>query len=192
METWLASPYLLLFARLTLGGVFLLGTLGKLRDPAGSLAALKRRAWVPDWAARLGVWGLPLLEAVVGGLLLAGLGLQWAAFAAAAMMVVFTANVLADLSRGKAEPCHCFGSFSRENVSALTLVRDLALLGLAAALAWHPVHYLALDALFAASGAPMPSPVNAVPVGLLALLAVFVVVFGGSFMATIRGFLRAF
>lgn len=192
MQDWLTSPYLLLFARLTVGGVFLLGAVGKWRDPEGSLAALKRRAWVPDWLARLGVWGLPLLEALVGILLLVGLGLQAAALVAAAMLAVFTLNILADLGSGKAEPCHCFGSFSRENAGPITVARDVALLALAVALAWRPVPYLALDALFAAPVASMPSAVNAVPVALLALAAVVVVVFGGAFMATVRGFLRAF
>ena len=193
MNTLLSSPYLLLFARLTLGGIFLAGAVGKLLDPAGSVAAFRDRTWLPPALRALGSRGLPWAEAVVGALLLLGLALPWAALAAAVLLVVFTAVMLGDLRGGQAMPCHCFGRFSRENAGPGTVGRNIVLLVLAGLLIRQPTPYLALDALFgAAPDAPLPPLVNAVPVIFLALIAVVVVVLGSSLLATIRSFLRAF
>ncbi|HUS14695.1 MAG TPA: MauE/DoxX family redox-associated membrane protein [Chloroflexia bacterium] len=192
IDTWLASPYLLLFARLTLGGVFVLGAVGKWLDPAGAEAALRKRPWMPAGLARLGARGMPLVEALVGALLLLGLALQPAALAAAALLLVFTATVVADLRQGTATACHCFGRFSNEQVSPATLVRNGVLIVLAALLVWHPTPYVALDALWAAGAGVLPPLVNAVPVVFLAVIVVVAIVVGRIFVETIRGFLRAF
>jgi uncharacterized membrane protein YphA (DoxX/SURF4 family) len=193
MNTLLSSPYLLLFARLTLGGIFLAGAVGKLIDPAGSVAAFRERTWLPPALRTLASRWLPWAEAVVGGLLLLGLALPWAAFAAAALLVVFTVVVLGDLRGGRPMPCHCFGRFSQENAGPATVARNVVLLALAVLLATQPAPYLALDAVFgAAQGLVLPPLVNAVPVVFLALIAVVAVVLGNSLLATIRSFLRAF
>jgi uncharacterized membrane protein YphA (DoxX/SURF4 family) len=193
MDALLSSPYLLLFARLTLGGIFLAGAVGKLIDPAGSATAFRDRVWLPPALRTLVSRLLPWTEAAVGGLLLLGLALPWAALAAAALLVVFTLVVLGDLRGGRAMPCHCFGRFSRENAGPVTLARNLGLLALAALLATQPTPYLALDAVFGpAVGVALPPLVNAVPVIFLALIAVVAVVLGGRLLATIRSFLRAF
>src|SRR5436853_549740 len=47
MDSILASPYLILFARLTLGGVFVLSALTKLLDRQEAAAAFEGRAWLP-------------------------------------------------------------------------------------------------------------------------------------------------
>jgi uncharacterized membrane protein YphA (DoxX/SURF4 family) len=193
MDTLLSSPYLLLFARLTLGGIFLAGAVGKLTDPAGAVAAFRDRTWLPPVLRTVGSRGLPWAEATVGVLLLLGLALPWAALAAAALLVVFTVVVLGDLRGGRAMPCHCFGRFSREIAGPVTVARNLVLLTLAALLIRLPTPYLALDGLFgAAQAAPLPPLVNAVPVIFLALIAVVAVVLGNTLLATIRSFLRAF
>lgn len=193
MDTLLSSPYLLLFARLTLGGIFLAGAVGKLTDPAGSVAAFRDRTWLPPVLRTVGSRGLPWAEAAVGVLLLLGLAGLWVALAAAALLVVFTAVVLGDLRGGQAMPCHCFGRFSRENAGPATVARNGLLLALAALLVWQPTPYLALDGLFgAAQAAAGPPVVNAVPVVFLALIAVVAVVLGSTLLATIRSFLRAF
>ena len=193
MDTLLSSPYLLLFARLTLGGIFLAGAVGKLTDPAGSVAAFRDRTWLPPVLRTVGSRGLPWAEAAVGVLLLLGLAGLWVALAAAALLVVFTAVVLGDLRGGRAMPCHCFGRFSRENAGPATAARNLVLLALAALLVRQPTPYLALDGLFgAAQAAALPPLVNAVPVVFLALIAVVAVVLGSTLLATIRSFLRAF
>lgn len=191
MESVLASPYILLFARLTLGGIFLFGAVGKLLDPAGSRAAVTSRRWLPRPLAVLTALILPWLEAAVGLALLLGLGLGLAAWGALVLLVVFTGVVLGDLAQGGGLECHCFGRFSHEQVSRWTVARNLALMALAALVAWHPTPYLALDA-FARDASGLPSAINAVPVVFLALLAVVAVVLGSTLVATIRGFLRAF
>ena len=191
MDGLLTSPYLILFARLTLGGVLLLGALGKIGDAAEAAAPFAGRAWLPPVLARLGARGLPWLEALVGALLLLGAFLQPAAFVAALLLFVFTAVVVADLRQGQRTACHCFGRIAEESLSPVTVGRNVVLLALAALVAWQPVPYLALDALGGGT-AGLPSAVNAVPVFFLAVITVLVVVLGGGLLATIRGFLRAF
>jgi uncharacterized membrane protein YphA (DoxX/SURF4 family) len=193
METILASPYLILFARLTLGGVFVLSALTKLLDRAEAAAAFEGRAWLPPALARLGARVLPWAEALVGVLLVLGWEIRLAALGAGILLVVFTTVVLGDLRGGRAMACHCFGRLSRETASPLIVVRNLVLLVLAGLLAWQPVPYIALDGLAAGSStAPLPSVIDAVPVFFLASAAVIAVVLGSSLVSTIRGFLRAF
>lgn len=193
MTDWLQSPYLILFARLTLGGIFLFGAVGKWLDPAGSQAAVAQRTWIPAPLAQIGGRVLPFVEAAVGALLMLGLGLGLVAWLALLMLVGFTITVLADLAGGQAMPCHCFGSFSRENVSPWSVARNVLLGALAALVAWHPLPYLALDGLFGANaGGALPPAVNAVPVVFLALITVVAIVLGSLLVQTVRAFLRAF
>src|SRR5690242_11098663 len=102
MDTILASPYLILFARLTLGGVFMLSAATKLLDRAEAAAAFEGRAWLPPVLARAGARLLPWAEALVGVLLVLGWEIPWAALGAALLLVVFTAVVLGDLRGGRA------------------------------------------------------------------------------------------
>src|SRR5690242_1661368 len=192
METIFASPYMILFARLTLGGVFLLSAITKLADRKEAAAAFEGRAWLPPALAQFGARVLPWAEAVVGVMLLLGWNIPLAAFGAAVLLLIFTAVVLGDLRSGRPMACHCFGRLSREPASWFTVVRNLILLALAALLIWQPVPYLALDGLAAGSTGALPSVVDAVPVLFLSVAAVIAVVLGSSLVSTIRGFLRAF
>jgi hypothetical protein len=106
-------------------------------------------------------------------------------------MVFFTAIVTRDLRQNKGATCACFGRFSNEPVSELTVLRDLFLVVLAGLIIFSPNRYLALDALFQPTPAGPPL-LDAVPVVLLAVATVVIVVPGGAMVTTIRGVLRAF
>jgi len=190
MEAFLNSPHLLLFARLTLGGVFVLSAIAKWRDQD---AAGTTRAWMPAALATAGRRLLPPVEALVGGLLIAGLATRPAALGAGVLLLLFSAVVFADLRQGQGLPCGCFGRITQEPASPATLVRNGVLLALAGLLAWQPSPYLALDGLLAAPApAGLPPAVDAIPIGFLAVLAIVGVVLGQALLSTVRGFLRAF
>ena len=189
----LSSPYLILFARLCLGGVLIVGGIGKLLDARNSPAALTAQVpFLPPFLARFGALWLPWLEILVGALLVLGLGLLPVGLVAGALMLLFTAVVARDVLQNRRTPCSCFGRFSSENVSELTVVRDVFLLVLAGLIVLAPVPYLALDALWQAAPPAGPPVADAIPVALLAGAAVVLVVLGGTMVSTIRGFLRAF
>ena len=97
-----------------------------------------------------------------------GLGLLPVGLAASALMAFFTAIVTRDVLQNKRTTCSCFGRFSNENVSELTVVRDLFLVVLAGLIVIAPNRFLALDALFVATPAGPPL-VDAIPVVLLAV-----------------------
>src|SRR5947207_4852625 len=118
MLDFLSSPYLILFARLCLGGVLIVSAIGKLLDKRTAPEAVAAQVpFLPPALARPAAQALPWIEGLLGALLLLGLGLQWVALAAAALMLLFTVVVTRDVVQNRRTPCSCFGRFSSENVS---------------------------------------------------------------------------
>ena len=92
------------------------------------------RSW-PTAASALGApsWlAVPWVEIVLGAVLVSGLVRPFAAALAAALLLVFTVLLGASLAHGRRPPCACFGSRSRKPISALSVVRNMVLLALAA------------------------------------------------------------
>jgi len=74
----LSSPYLILFARLCLGGVLIVSGIGKVLDARNSPEALVAQVpFLPPFLARFGARALPWIEILVGALLLVGRGCGW-------------------------------------------------------------------------------------------------------------------
>jgi hypothetical protein len=110
--------------RLILGLVLASAALAKLTSPRASIAALETFGFGREpvrpiaWASMIGI-ELGLAVAVA-------LGSDAAAYAAAALMLLFAALTVAALLRGRAgQPCACFGP--RSTVSWLGVARNLAL-----------------------------------------------------------------
>ena len=76
--------------------------------------------------SRLVALGLPPLEAGLAVTLVAVPGQSWPAFLAIAVLVVFTAAVVASLAGGAPKPCPCFGppGDDARPVSAATVARN--------------------------------------------------------------------
>lgn len=113
-------------ARIVLGLVFLVSGATKLADRTwpSSAAAFG----VPGWAARL----LPMVELVVGALLVPGLGGAGVVGVAAALLVAFTAVIVVRLlADGDRPVCACFGAWSARPISWRTVARNVGLLALA-------------------------------------------------------------
>ena len=103
-------------ARVVLGGVFVASGLLKLRDPRWPAAAREFGAPAPA------VPVLPWAEIVVGALV--GAQLRWAAAAALALLLVFTAMIGRHLARGERVPCACFGAATAKPIDVTTLARN--------------------------------------------------------------------
>jgi hypothetical protein len=132
---------LCLVAQLALGGVFLVSSASKLRDPRRFARGLTEYQVLPaGWAnAAAGfVIGLEISLALAH---LAGQLLTFALPLGLALLATFGVAVGLNLKRGRALPCHCFGQGS-ETISGATLVR-LALLASGEVFLWkvhHPVY----------------------------------------------------
>lgn len=115
------------FAAVAVGAVLVVAGVAKASDRGWVAAA--RQFGTPGPVAAV----LPLVEMALGGLLVARLGLPWTAWAAMALLVVFTAAVGVHLAKGDRVPCACFGTTGRSRpVSWRTLARNALLLALTA------------------------------------------------------------
>jgi hypothetical protein len=117
-------------ARITLAATFGLSAATKLADRRGFAAALE------DFGAPAGgllSWALPVIEAGLAVVLVLVRHSAWPAFAAIAVLAVFTGAVVANLLGDRPAPCPCFGppAADARPVSALTVGRNGFLVALA-------------------------------------------------------------
>jgi hypothetical protein len=119
-----------LVARITLAAAFGLSAATKLAAPA-ELARGLADFGVPS--ARAVARALPPVEAALAVLLVAVQGSAWPVYLAIAVLVAFTAAVVANLAGEHPAPCPCFGppGAGARPVSAATVARNGALIGLA-------------------------------------------------------------
>lgn len=101
---------------------------------AGALKLVNRR-WraeaiavgTPRWVAPL----VPPVELVLGVLLVVRVARPVVGLLAMLLLTAFTIFLLVKWEERRGEPCNCFGVLSKRPVSAWTIVRNLALIGLA-------------------------------------------------------------
>ena len=194
MLDYFTSPYFLLFARLFVGGVFVVSGVAKWVDKPGTEASMSRYRFLPVGSGKLIANVFPVLELAAGLLLVLGLFTTVAALGAVALFAVFTALVVYDLARGQNLSCHCFGRLSDERLTPMAVVRNLVLMALSLLVAFGPTGWFSLDAALGiareGASAIQADAANVVPIVLLALLAVFVVVYGGQAISMVRNTLR--
>lgn len=98
-----------LVARLLVGGVMLVAGLLKVTKPEVSARAVQAYQLLPfDLATYVG-YGLPVLEIVLGVLLVLGLFTRTAAAVSAVLLVVFIIGIASAWARGLTIDCGCFG-----------------------------------------------------------------------------------
>lgn len=98
-----------LVARLALGGVLVVAGALKVAEPAQSAMAVRAYQLLPYDAAGYIGFALPVLEIVLGLLLLAGLFTRAAAIGGALLMVAFEIGIISAWARGLSIDCGCFG-----------------------------------------------------------------------------------
>jgi uncharacterized membrane protein YphA (DoxX/SURF4 family) len=131
---------LLAIGRIALGLVFLVAAYTKLHFNGGwhfgdyqffFAMAIDSYNMLPLWAVELMARFLPLLEAALGALLIAGLGLRWVGSITSALLLVFIGAMTRALILHIQIKCGCFGN--DEPLTIFTLLRDSSLLVLALA-----------------------------------------------------------
>lgn len=138
-----------LAARLLVGGVFLVAGALKLPDPASSVANVRAYQLLPGWLVAPVGQLLPILEVVVGLLLILGLLTRSAAVVAGVLLVVFIAGIVSVWARGLSIDCGCFGDggYDPDAVSKYPweIARDVGLFIAAALVVRLPMTWFSLD-----------------------------------------------
>jgi len=146
------QPWLATVARLGLGGFVLAAGLAKVGDLPASVRAVRAYELLPESLAVLVGNTLPLVEIILGVLLILGLFTRWAAAAAGLLLVVFVLGIASAWARGLSIDCGCFGgggAIDPEDTRYLEeILRDLALLAVAVFLVRRPRSRLSLDSTF--------------------------------------------
>jgi uncharacterized membrane protein YphA (DoxX/SURF4 family) len=123
-----------LITRILLAAFLALAAVAKLADRRGTQATLVEFG-LPAVFAAPGAIALPVVELSIAVLLLPTLTAQWGALAAAATLIVFSAAIVRSLARGEQPDCNCFGQLHPVPVGPPALLRNLALAGVAVAVA---------------------------------------------------------
>jgi uncharacterized membrane protein YphA (DoxX/SURF4 family) len=98
-----------LIARLTLGGVLILAGALKVTSPTVSARAVRAFQILPyDFAGYVG-YALPVVEILVGLLLVAGLFTRTSAVVGGLLMLAFVIGIISAWARGLTIDCGCFG-----------------------------------------------------------------------------------
>jgi uncharacterized membrane protein YphA (DoxX/SURF4 family) len=153
-----AQLWLTTVARLVLGGVLLVAGWLKISSPDDAVRAVQAYQLLPQGLTHAVGYGLPLVEVLVGLLLLLGLGTRWAAVVAGLLMIVFILGIVSVWVRGLSIDCGCFGgggtttSAGRNGRYATEIVRDVALLGLATWTALRPRSRCSVDGWLSPAG----------------------------------------
>lgn len=116
---------LLLAIRIGLAGVLLVASVGKLLDlknPAGREAM--EAFGVPPGLAPVAAIALPVVEMVLGILLLPMATAWWAGLGTLLLMLLFMAGIGRQMAQGNAPDCHCFGQLHSAPAGPSTLVRN--------------------------------------------------------------------
>ncbi|MDP9224691.1 MAG: hypothetical protein M3P18_12725 [Actinomycetota bacterium] len=118
--------------RVGIGGVFVFASVGKISGRRSFEDALAQYGLSADLAHLISK-ALPPVELLMAICLLAGLLMPFPAIGCSILLLAFAAMTFAQVRKGKAVPCACFGTATATLVTERHAVTDLAL-ALAAAL----------------------------------------------------------
>ena len=124
-------------ARVLLAGVFLISGTSKLISGFSNSRKTLADFGVPKFFVGPLSFVLPIVELMIGCLLLPGTSAWFGAIAAAALLLVFNAGVAANLALGKHPKCNCFGQLHSEPIGWRTFARNIVMAGLACLLVWE-------------------------------------------------------
>jgi len=134
---WRRADLIGVLARLILGVVLIVAGALKVTSPAASALAVRTFQILPyEFAGYLG-YALPVVELLVGLLLVTGLFTRASAVVGGLLMLAFLAGIISAWARGLSIDCGCFGGggtiAAAETQYGTEILRDS---GLAACAAW--------------------------------------------------------
>ncbi|MBG0817443.1 DoxX family protein [Planomonospora sp. ID82291] len=153
-----ALPWVTTVSRLVLGGVLIVAGWGKIGAPVLSVQAVKAYDLLPESLATVVGYGLPIMEIVVGVLLVIGLLTRVAGIISALLMLAFVIGIGSAWARGLRIDCGCFGGGGQlaagvEPGYLVDILRDFGLFALGVVIAWFPPGRFALDSVLGVTSA---------------------------------------
>lgn len=146
MSAWIGT-----LLRLVVGAVWIVAGTLKLPDPAASVRAVRAYDLLPESVVPATGYLLPIVEVIVGLLLVLGVFVRFSAAVSALLFVAFIVGIASAWNRGLQIDCGCFGGggFDADATSKYPreIARDVALLLASAWLVWRPRTRLALGTL---------------------------------------------
>jgi uncharacterized membrane protein YphA (DoxX/SURF4 family) len=140
-----------LLLRLVVGGVWIFAAALKLPDPAQSVAAVRAYQLLPSSIVPTVGQLLPVIEVVVGVMLVVGLLTRGAAVISSLLFVAFIVGIASVWARGINIDCGCFGGGGADPDAASQypweIARDVGLLAASLFLAWLPSTRLSVDSV---------------------------------------------
>jgi uncharacterized membrane protein YphA (DoxX/SURF4 family) len=178
----LLHPYVVLLARLVLGSIWIAAALAKLwaGPPLGN--AVVDFHLLPRRAAAIVGMVLPLIELLLGVLLILGQWTTTTAEVSVSMLLLFTCAIVISLVRGNRVNCNCFGQWGEKPISVRSVARNLGLVAIGSVVVWRHSDYLSADGWWNGS-ALLPSdppPADFVPVILMVVATGLLWVIGSS------------
>ncbi|GAA1275917.1 hypothetical protein Psi02_01350 [Planotetraspora silvatica] len=152
-------------ARLVLGvSLFVAGAI-KIGAPAVSVQAVKAYELLPDTLATVVGHGLPIVEIIVGILLVLGLLTRPSAVVGGVLMVAFIVGISSAWARGLRIDCGCFGGGGTVGADQdpgyiWELLRDAGFLLCAAWIVYKPPGRFAMDSALGLAGSREPGPAD--------------------------------
>ncbi|MGV9778246.1 MauE/DoxX family redox-associated membrane protein [Streptosporangium sp. NPDC003464] len=148
-------------SRLVLAGVLVYAGWGKIGAPVLSVQAVRAYELLPDSLATVIGYGLPIVEIVVGVLLIVGLLTRVAGIISALLMLAFVIGIASAWARGLRIDCGCFGGGGQlkagvEPEYLVDILRDFGLFVLGVVIAWLPPGRFALDSALGLTSARKP------------------------------------
>jgi hypothetical protein len=117
-----------LIVQLTVGVVFLLSAVGKLRNPRAFAFGIEDYEILPDRLASSAAVLIIVFESWVAIAHITGKGLRLAVPVAFGLLASFAIAVAVNLRRGRVLSCYCFDAGGGKSISRLTLFRLLLLI----------------------------------------------------------------
>lgn len=140
-----------LVARLVVGGVWIAAGWLKLPDPAEGVRAVRAFQILPEAVVPTVGYGLPVLEIVIGAMLVVGLATRVAGGLSALLQLAFIIGIASVWARGIEIECGCFGgggpATNATDQYPWDIARDTGLFALSALLCLFPYTFLSLDRL---------------------------------------------
>lgn len=121
--------YLVLAARLLIGGLFIYASVYKIQDSSAFAMSIRNYGMLPDAWSNIAALALPWIELIAGGFLILGVQTRPSALLTTGMLAVFLVAIFYAFATGLDIDCGCFSSpaSSPGRVGLYHIFRDTAL-----------------------------------------------------------------